>query len=75
MAAQREATGTRLRAIREELAGVTHLLSRGFATRTRQWELQRAEAEALGNLGQYRARRRGAASRSRRRNGRCRTSA
>ena len=55
LVAQREATATRLRALREELAGVTQLLARGFATRTRQWELQRAEAESLGNLGQYRA--------------------
>lgn len=55
MTAQRDATATRLRAVREELAGVSQLLARGYATRTRQWELQRAEAEALGNLGQYRA--------------------
>lgn len=55
IAAQREATGTRLRAIREELDGVTQLVARGFATRTRQWELQRAEAELAGNLGQYQA--------------------
>ncbi|MBR0650221.1 HlyD family type I secretion periplasmic adaptor subunit [Roseomonas terrae] len=52
-AAQREATARRLVAIREELTGVTELVGRGFATRTRQWELQRAEAELLGNLGQY----------------------
>jgi HlyD family secretion protein len=55
MAAQRAATATRLDAIRQELAGVNQLLARGFATRTRQWELQRAEAELLGNLGQYQA--------------------
>ncbi len=55
LSAQHSATATRLQAIREELAGVTHLLARGFATRTRQWELQRAEAELLGNLGQYQA--------------------
>ena len=55
MTAQRDATATRLRAVREELAGVSQLLARGYATRTRLWELQRAEAEALGNLGQYRA--------------------
>jgi HlyD family secretion protein len=54
-AAQREATGTRLRAIREELLGVNQLFARGFATRTRQWELQRAEAELAGNLGQFQA--------------------
>ncbi|MBR0681724.1 HlyD family type I secretion periplasmic adaptor subunit [Roseomonas eburnea] len=54
-AAQREATATRLAAIREELAGVTQLVQRGFATRTRQWELQRTEAELAGNLGQYQA--------------------
>lgn len=55
LAAQRSATATRLQAIREELAGVTHLLASGFATRTRHWELQRAEAELVGNLGQYQA--------------------
>jgi len=54
-AAQREATASRLAAIREELAGVTSLVQRGFATRTRQWELQRAEAELVGNLGQWQA--------------------
>jgi len=53
--AQRNAAATRLRATREELAGVNHLLARGYATRTRQWELQRAEAELLGNLGQHEA--------------------
>lgn len=54
-AAQKDATAVRLRATREELAGVSQLLARGYATRTRQWELQRAEAELLGNLGQYQA--------------------
>ncbi len=54
-AAQREATATRLVAIRAELDGVTQLLARGFATRTRLWELQRAEAELSGNLGQFQA--------------------
>ncbi|MBR0673268.1 HlyD family type I secretion periplasmic adaptor subunit [Neoroseomonas soli] len=54
-AAQREATATRLVATREELAGVTQLLERGYATRTRHWELQRTEAELAGNLGQYQA--------------------
>lgn len=54
-AAQKEATIARLNAIREELAGVNQLLARGYATRTRQWELQRAEAELAGNLGQYQA--------------------
>ena len=55
LAAQREATATRLRTTREELAGVSRLLAQGYATRTRQWELQRGEAELLGNLGQYQA--------------------
>lgn len=54
-AAQREATSTRLAAIREELAGVSRLVQQGYATRTRQWELQRTEAELAGNLGQYQA--------------------
>lgn len=53
LAAQRSATATRLRATREELAGVNQLLASGFATRTRLWEMQRNEAELLGNLGQY----------------------
>lgn len=51
--ALRNAAATRLRATREELAGVTQLVASGFATRTRQWELQRGEAELLGQLGQY----------------------
>jgi HlyD family secretion protein len=54
-AAQRDATATRLAAIRAEMAGVAQLLARGFATRTRLWELQRAEAELAGNLGQFQA--------------------
>lgn len=53
--AQRDAAATRLRAIREELVGVRQLLASGFATRTRLWEMQRAEAELLGNLGQHTA--------------------
>jgi HlyD family secretion protein len=53
--AQRNAAATRLRATRQELAGVNQLLASGFATRTRQLEMQRNEAELLGNLGQYQA--------------------
>ncbi|WP_372619143.1 HlyD family type I secretion periplasmic adaptor subunit [Falsiroseomonas sp.] len=53
--AQKAAFATRLRATREELAGVNQLLARGFATRTRQLELQRQEAELLGSLGQFTA--------------------
>lgn len=53
--AQRTAYATRLRATREELAGVNRLLASGFATRTRALELQRAEAEFLGAMGQYAA--------------------
>jgi HlyD family secretion protein len=53
LAAQRVASETRLRTVRQELAGVTQLLANGFATRTRLWELQRSEAELLGNIGQY----------------------
>ena len=53
--AQRDATATRLRAIGRELAGVNRLVADGFATRTRQLELVRAEAELAGNLGQYQA--------------------
>jgi len=55
LAAQRVAAGTRLRAIREELAGVNQLLAAGFATRNRALELRRLEAEALGNVGQFTA--------------------
>jgi HlyD family secretion protein len=55
MIALRIATSTRLRSTREELAGVNTLVRQGFATRTRQWELQRNEAELLGQLGQYQA--------------------
>ncbi|WP_426955047.1 HlyD family type I secretion periplasmic adaptor subunit [Muricoccus radiodurans] len=55
LAAQKVAASTRLAAIREELSGVNRLLAQGFATRTRALELRRAEAEALGNLGQYTA--------------------
>lgn len=55
VAAQREASATRLRATREELSGVQRLLASGYATRTRLWELQRNEAELLGNLGQQQA--------------------
>jgi HlyD family secretion protein len=53
--AQRTAFAARLRATREELAGVNQLLARGFATRTRKLELQRSEAEFLGSLGQFAA--------------------
>jgi HlyD family secretion protein len=53
--AQQTSAATRLRATREELAGVTQLLASGFATRTRQWDLQRSEAELLGILGQAQA--------------------
>ncbi|MGK7870685.1 HlyD family type I secretion periplasmic adaptor subunit [Falsiroseomonas sp. E2-1-a20] len=53
--AQRAAFAARLRATREELAGVNQLLARGFATRTRKLELQRDEAEFLGSLGQFAA--------------------
>jgi HlyD family secretion protein len=53
--AQRTAAGTRLRANREELAGVNRLRADGFATRTRQLELQREEAELLGLAGQFAA--------------------
>ena len=55
LVAQRVAAGTRLRALREELAGVNQLLASGFATRTRALELRRLEAEALGSLGQFTA--------------------
>jgi HlyD family secretion protein len=55
LAAQKAAASTRLHAVRDELSGVNQLLAQGFATRTRALELRRAEAEALGSLGQYTA--------------------
>ena len=55
LAAQRHSAATRLHTVREEMAGVRQLLAGGFATRTRHWELQRAEAELLGQIGQFQA--------------------
>jgi HlyD family secretion protein len=52
LAAQRTATTTKLRATREELAAVSHLLAQGLAPRPRHWELQRQQAELEGLLGQ-----------------------
>lgn len=54
-ASLRMAAATRLRATREELAGIARLVAQGYATRTRLWDLQRSEAELLGLLGSYQA--------------------
>jgi len=54
--AQGAAHVSRLSLLRQELRGVTQLLSRGFATRTRALELQRAEAQLVGEIGELEAR-------------------
>ncbi|WP_291295580.1 HlyD family type I secretion periplasmic adaptor subunit [Elioraea sp.] len=54
--AQGSAHTARLGLIRQELRGVNDLLSRGFATRTRALELQRAEAQLVGEIGELEAR-------------------
>lgn len=54
--AQSAAHGARLGFIRQELRGVNDLLARGFATRTRALELQRAEAQLVGEIGELEAR-------------------
>jgi HlyD family secretion protein len=54
--AQGAAHTARLGLIRQELRGVNDLLSRGFATRTRALELQRAEAQLVGEIGELEAR-------------------
>jgi len=55
LVAQRTAAVTQLHTIRQELADVNQLLTRGLATRPRQLALLRSEAELLGNLGQLQA--------------------
>jgi HlyD family secretion protein len=54
--AQGAAHGARLGFIRQELRGVNDLLARGFATRTRALELQRNEAQLVGEIGELDAR-------------------
>ncbi len=54
--AQSAAHGARLGFIRQELRGVNDLLARGFATRTRALELQRNEAQLVGEIGELDAR-------------------
>jgi len=54
--AQGAAHGARLSLLRQELRGVNELLARGFATRTRALELQRAEAQLVGEIGELDAR-------------------
>jgi HlyD family secretion protein len=50
--AQTTAATTRLRFVEEELKGVMELLAKGFATKPKAFELQRAQAELKGNLGE-----------------------
>lgn len=54
--AQGAAHASRLSLLRQELRGVNELLARGFATRTRALELQRAEAQLVGEIGELDAR-------------------
>jgi HlyD family secretion protein len=54
--AQGAAHSARLSLLRQELRGVNELLARGFATRTRALELQRAEAQLVGEIGELDAR-------------------
>lgn len=54
--AQSAAHAARLGLIRQELRGVNDLLARGFATRTRALELQRNEAQLVGEIGELDAR-------------------
>jgi HlyD family secretion protein len=54
--AQGSAFTARLGLIRQELRGVNDLLARGFATRTRALELQRSEAQLVGEIGERDAR-------------------
>ena len=49
--AQIAANGTRLGLIDEELRGIDYLLAKGFATKTRQLELRRNDAETRGQIG------------------------
>lgn len=49
--AQIAANGTRLTLIDEELRGTDYLLAKGFATKTRQLELRRNDAETRGQIG------------------------
>lgn len=54
--AQAQAHAARLALLRQEMRGVMDLLGRGFATRTRALELQRAEAQLVGEIGELDAR-------------------
>lgn len=49
--AQIGANGIRLTLIDEELRGTDYLLAKGFATKTRQLELRRNDAETRGQIG------------------------
>lgn len=51
--AQIASAGLRLGLVQEELRGVDFLMSRGLATKPRQLELRRGEAELRGNIGQF----------------------
>ena len=53
--AQAEATRSRVGYIEKELEGVELLLAKGYATKTKLYELKRAQAELRGNLGELTA--------------------
>lgn len=53
--AQAEATRSRVGYIEKELDGVEQLLAKGYATKTKLYELKRAQAELRGNLGELTA--------------------
>jgi HlyD family secretion protein len=54
--AQASATRERLSVTSRELAGISELVAKGYATRTRLFELQRHMAELRGNIGELDAR-------------------
>lgn len=50
--AQRQASETQVRSVREQIAGLSRLLNQGFASRFTILELQRAEAGIVASIGQ-----------------------
>ena len=51
--AQIASASVRMGLVKEELRGVDFLMARGLSTKPRQLELQRAEAELRGSIGQF----------------------
>ena len=51
--AQIASASVRMGLVKEELRGVNFLMARGLSTKPRQLELQRAEAELRGSIGQF----------------------